>query len=360
MGYQVSKSGSTYRIQFQVKGACSRTVMKGSPEALGVGLRPEMTFEEARVRARSLRAKGKVKEQVLKAGRTTTRLETARLLTAAYFPEEDLRAFESYCMERSNFNESHWLTAQDILRRLARDPMNWGGDNSEVVYAKMVERRGISPNYAKKIRQYLNRFGKFISKRNRTFYDPILKPSTRLKRELEKNRKRASGKSDPIRPYMLEEKKAFFSIAQYHWLYVSIWLGLRPREVDNLQIANRDLWYWGEEKGKPFLRIFQEKLDERGVDELKCWKGLPITWSEQEILMSLITEGSLERPANTLIQKVFGSSFTCYGGRKGFVSIIMERLNDLRIAQAWMGHQSIVETQRTYEENKDVRWAKVA
>lgn len=38
--------------------------------------------------------------------------------------------------------------------------------------------------------------------------------------------------SDPINPKQLEEVKENFSLEQYNWIYLTVWLGLRPLEAD--------------------------------------------------------------------------------------------------------------------------------
>lgn len=358
MGYQASPSGKTYRLIFQSKGSVPRNIKKGSPEAMAQGFRPEMSLEEAKKHALTLKADIKVKQLEEKKGRINARLEHQRTIECAYLPANYTKEFEEKRKEQNDFNVSHWTKAQEIIRKLSKHPRYWGGAlNSEAVYQVMIAMRGISPRYAKKIRHYLNAYGDFYCMSMNTYFSPILKPKPKSKTRLEACRIRGSGKSVPLRPWVLANAREQFTPEEYNWLQLSVWFGLRPREVDSLCSSQGPLWLLYQDGLKVALRINQEKLLGLGVED--AWKSIPVWCPEQKEALKGIPH--LKRPINLKLQKVFGAGMTCYGGRQGFVALVMKQNNnDIYITSKWMGHKSVATTQKHYEEVQYIYWNQVA
>lgn len=359
MGYQVSKSGAkSWRLLFESKGSKPRNVPKHSDEARAKGFRWDMTLVEAKAHSLSLKADEKVERQIAAEGRAAGRLEKSRIKNSAFLPISITHEFEKNFL---HLNKNHWARAQDVIADVAIPPEEWGEDWAREQIYECMKRYSISPGYAKKIRQMLNRYGRLWCKRKGKFFSPINAPTPSQARRMESARKRRGGKSLPLRPEQLKGARAQLKPSEYSWLEFSIWFGLRPEEVDNLQTINPTNWVVRKEGNQAALRVFQWKLFKRGTPAEKCWKAIPCLKNEQRLLLKLLGQ-PLKRPKNLKMQKIFGPGYTVYGGRKGFVALMLGLVGESEIFKVskWIGHQSLLETQRSYEEVRDVYWLVVA
>lgn len=88
----------------------------------------------------------------------------------------------------------------------------------------------------KKILLVTNLWGNFLSRRLGQSFMRIPLPrgaeKIRLLDAYFKKCGRALRQSEPLTPKKLSDAKSHLKHEQYNWLYLSVWLGLRPQEVD--------------------------------------------------------------------------------------------------------------------------------
>ena len=84
--------------------------------------------------------------------------------------------------------------------------------------------------------------------------------------------------SDPLLPDRLEKKKDRLKPEYYNWLYLSVWLGLRPMEIDYLTNKENTRLQKAPD-GTLILWIYQTKLT--SVPPRYRWKLIPLIFKEQ-------------------------------------------------------------------------------
>ncbi|OFZ20362.1 MAG: hypothetical protein A2Z20_12640 [Bdellovibrionales bacterium RBG_16_40_8] len=94
-----------------------------------------------------------------------------------------------------------------------------------------------------------------------------------------------SNESEPILPSQLQKAKSKLKPDHYNWIYLSVWLGLRPREVDQLKNDRFVRLQPGLHK-KLILWIYQTKLS--AVPPQYRWKLIPIIFTEQETALKIL------------------------------------------------------------------------
>ena len=159
--------------------------------------------------------------------------------------------------------------------------------------------------------------------------------------------------SDPITPIQLKKAKTKLKTEHYNWLYLSVWLGLRPREVDQLK-DERYVRLQPSLNGKIILWIYQTKLS--AIAPQYRWKLIPIIFAKQEIALEIIRSGHFKRPRTKLVRKYFSQHTTLYGGRKGFADLMLAHQQDFIHINQWMGHSSIERTWRNYKSRQIVHY----
>ena len=95
----------------------------------------------------------------------------------------------------------------------------------------------MSVSYAHKVIRVLNLYGKFYAKTFNKFYEEIPKPTGEAAAKIhealyDKNPRGLTSK--PLTWKKLLNAKQKLSEENYNWLYLSLWLGLRPSEIKTL------------------------------------------------------------------------------------------------------------------------------
>lgn len=153
--------------------------------------------------------------------------------------------------------------------------------------------------------------------------------------------------SDPLYPNVLEAQKGNLLEENYNWLFLSVWFGLRPHEIDNLKDPKS--WKMSvNKKGRMLLHIYQPKLIK--VPKLKRWKVIPLKYKEQEKAFKIIEAGNFRKPIYKVMHNWFGEGITHYGGRKGFTDLMLEKGEKFEEVSMWMGHTTL---DRIYRDYKD-------
>jgi len=334
MGIYVCKSGLTWRLIFE-EGKHKRAMSKKSPEAASQGFSPTMSLEEAKAHAKKL-------NYTASQSRAMARARKAQTFQSVHLGDLDRKEFEQR-LERHNIRETHWRAVQKLIVDCGLHPSAWE-ENIHVFYS-LVRLRRWRPNYWRKLRKYLNLWGTFICKKENKFFVPLDAPNPRQVRAMSEDAKRASGESLPLTPEILERTKKDFTPEEWNWLFVSLWLGLRPREVNNLLKSDRTLWGWSGGS----LEVFQEKLCERAVPTHKCWKLIELKEPEQKLARLVIEKGNFTQPTGFKIKKILGKGYSAYAGRKGVVDLLKSRGYSLAQCRDLCGHLTSVTTEKYYE-----------
>jgi hypothetical protein len=130
---------------------------------------------------------------------------------------------------------------------------------------------------------------------------------------------------------------------------LTVWLGLRPKEVENLRDEN----LWRIETlitGRKILWVFQTKVIALPPEDR--WKPIPLLFDEQEFALRIIEGRNFKRPLSKTMKRYFGSGIDLYGGRKGFVDLMLSRGQTLENISIWMGHSTVARTWRSYKNKK--------
>src|SRR5262249_21227731 len=121
-----------------------------------------------------------------------------------------------------------------------------------------------------------------------------------------------TNQSDPLRPKQLARAKSKLTKEQYNWFYLSVWLGLRPMEIDQIKDSRNVRVQQGLD-GTPVVWIYQTKLT--AVPPRYRWKLIPLFLKEQRAALSIIASGKFKRPLVKTAKRYFGPHVTLYGGR---------------------------------------------
>ena len=134
-----------------------------------------------------------------------------------------------------------------------------------------------------------------------------------------------------------------------NWLILSVWFGLRPKEIDNL----RDRKLWSVEtlpNGRKILWVFQTKII--ALPEEDRWKPIPIIYEEQKFALEILKSMNFKRPLVKTIRAHCGNGVDLYGGRKGFSDLMLSRKQSIENISIWMGHSSLDRTWRSYKSRR--------
>jgi len=164
---------------------------------------------------------------------------------------------------------SHWRAAQVLMTSTKLGIVRLG-DAPDICYSYFVEKR-ISPGYALKILSILNKFGVWL---DRSAFTPI-PPPARFDKERIVDAFAETGaakSSSPITLDILLHAKKVMKVPHYQWIFISLWLGLRPGEVDALKDSS--MYKVTEEGETAVLHIYQSKL--RQLPKAERWKYIPL------------------------------------------------------------------------------------
>ncbi len=372
MGYQVNKrakkDGTIYwRLIFrEIKGNENHDKHIPVSQYTQHGFVPSMSVDEARARAKQLNAQNRLDKQAQKAKlRALERAKADELLKSAHLPAELAREFETDYMRKrfavgpntaAKYKKAHthWQYVKRIIVELNLDPRFWA-DEAHIFY-EYVSRKKCSPAYVSKIPRVLNPWGFFMSRKLDRAFAPIPTP-TGYHREMIRYAYLASKKkkmiSAPLTPAVLNKAQAKLIPSQLNWLYLSLWFGLRPKEIDSFCTKG----HFEIENGKsgvPVIWVYQSKLT--AVKQERRSKPIPCIFPEQLAGLETIQSGNFHRPLVKTIKKHISEDINLYGGRKGFSDLIRSKGQRLEDIASWMGHATIERTWRSHKDKQKARF----
>ena len=332
-----------------------------------LGFITRMSASEARSRAKQLNALAIIKKQELRLRKLRLEELEVRTRYQAFLPDEFVVEFElKYLCQRDSQSElrrnkmtrAHilWRAVQKLIVHIKIEPAEWHL-NQDQIYDYFFE-RSYSLSYLNKMVNLLNRWGFYICKKIDAPFLSVQRPRgyerQRLVDRYYENIGRRKRASRPLSPALLNSAKEKMRPKQFNWLFISIWLGLRPREIDNLR--HKNLWKVEDlATGTKILWVYQTKLI--ALPPVDRWKPIPLIYDEQKFAAKIFEEGLFERPLNKTVRRYCGDGITLYGGRKGFTDLMLAKGHTLEAISQWMGHSTIGRTWRTYKDRLGVEFS---
>lgn len=200
------------------------------------------------------------------------------------------------------------------------------------------------------VMKYVNLWGFFICKKMGRPFLQVSRPGGYERRRIinayfEKSANK-NKVSKEITPMQLGSIKNKLRKDLFNWIYLTVWFGLRPKEVDNLHDKN----LWRVEtlfNGSKVLWIYQTKVI--ALPEEDRWKPIPILYKEQHEAIRILESDNYKRPLVKTVKFYFGEETSLYGGRKGFTDLMLSKGNTLENISVWMGHSTINRTWKSYK-----------
>lgn len=376
MGYYVKflrhrKSTPQWKVQFisfkksDTKNSTAKKpkrewdIPKGRWPALGFS--QTMTLEEAKCRSKQLNAQEQIKRQEEQIKKFAKTQEKIRRRYEASLPSEFVAEFEKrFVRPRDSQTEQGlrkttrsfvvWRAAQRMIMHVCVEPSEWFYHTHEIY--DYFHSQKMSLRYLSSVLKMANLWGFFFSRKLGTPFLPVHFPRgfERLRlidANLEK--RGVSRASKPMTPEELAERKGEFNRRNWNWLFLSVWFGLRPKEIDQLHRRK----YWQIETlptGRKVLWVFQTKIVALPAEDR--WKPIPIIFDQQHFALKLIETGSFRRPLMKTVRQHFGEGKTLYAGRKGFADLMLSKNQSIENISVWMGHSTLQRTWYSYKQRR--------
>ena len=336
-----------------------------------LGIPGHLTYAEACARAEQINAQGKVRYLADRRIKIAERLDKERVEALAFLPALVIEEFERVVLAPKFLGQDvwdpkykqavKWRAALTTMRWVKLDPSEWA-EKPFLFYNYFLDKK-YSPGYVERIIALMNLYGYFYCRK----YSKAFAPIPRLKGVLRAKQMNAYSrnpnrrhKSDRITGAELFKAKGNFSEENYNWIFISLWFGLRPEEVDELKNENSTHPYYLETQDDvSILVVYQKKLENTIPTEAERWKRIPILYPEQFEALKLIKRGKFERPLPKTMQRYLGKEHAdTYSGRKSFTDLMLglgQRLEDIH---GWMGHTTIERTWKDYKNRRTVHFTK--
>jgi integrase len=382
MGYVVKKKGEhTFTIYYENRkkdrpADVPREQVIPKSEYSRLGLQPDSSLAEARTRLKFLNSTDNLKKRNEAAvAKAIADSKNDELVDSAFLPSDLVTQFKDKILTKRMADGEkqahyqrllvHWNYTQRMIAALKIEPKDYADSSMEFYHH--FEKSKISTSYATKVLRILNAWGQFYAKAMGAWGIEEVKNPKGVRREKivkANHTKRGKGKhhgpAAALTPAALSAKSAKqeMSDAHYNWLYLSVWLGLRPEEIENLK-AKPDYHRFETHDGVKVIFVFQTKLT--AVEEEKAWKPIPLLTAEQRECVSIIKSGEFKKPLNKTLRRAFPElRITAYSGRKGFTDLMLSYDQELEQISVWLGHQSIEMTWKYYKSKQKVKFKRVA
>lgn len=321
---------------------------------------PSMSYDEARNKQALLNKDIEQKRRAAARLKIQSRIESENHDLSFAFPDES--EFKKWVVETQRFAQfkhnkfdSNWHCAKKVVAELKLQPLEYA-EKKRLIYRWFKERH-LSIAYLKRIVRLLNLYGQFHGKTYKIYIDKLEMPKSYDRSDIDDSyhKKNPTGNaSKPLTPESLESAQSKLKSEIYNWLYISVWTGMRPSEIDALITAPTYETY--EREGVKYLRIYQPKLT--SISREKRWKVIPLVEPEQFCILKIIASKKFKRPLVKKIVDCFGDGYGTYSGRKGFTDLMLSREHSLEDISLWLGHQDISMTWKAYKDKQRVHLTK--
>lgn len=336
-----------------------RVISKSGMEFAELGFRQSMNLEEARAHCRPIQSEKKLAIQAERRGKIEARLKQTRVQASAWLPDNIVHEFEADVLPYKAHPEKphEWALAKEIISSLNYPPSEWYFKPEPIF--KPFELKGLGLDYIQRVLRLINIYGAYYSHKRKTSFYPIEMPSKNLKEKILRafHSKGASRQVYALTNEALDAARPKLTNKNYNWLYLTVWLGLRPREVDQLIKSNTPKYWKIDTSDKRFtiIRVFQRKLQEKGVEDAKCWKAIPLVEPEQEKCVEIIKSQEFKRPLLKTVHTHISDKISLRSGRRYFRTLMRLRGYSDNITWRWMGHLNPKTSQEHYDLH-DVVW----
>jgi hypothetical protein len=366
--FYVGKSGkSNWRIIEQVwnkeeKKYKQNTIPKESYALLGFN--SDWSIEKAKERVHQLNSSSSEQRKLIhQKASASKRANQLHKLASVYAPADICDRFIAHLKNDSFGSEKHrnrlvyhFTYIQKMVLDLRLDAHTFNEHRNEI-YKYFMEDCLSFDSVCTTLR-VMNKWARFVCKERKQYYEEIPSPTGHLKSALEEayiDSEDYRGESEPLTPELLQSAKTKLNEKHYNWLSISLWLGLRPSEVDNCKKPK--MFKTTVVEKTSVAHIYQSKLT--GISRDKRWKQIPLIFPEQLKCLEMIKSEQFKAPPLKKLHEVF-KGITKYGGRKGFVDLMLDRGQILEDISMWLGHQSIERTWAKYRNRKRVNFTKVS
>ena len=208
-----------------------------------LGFHTTMHLDEAQVRAKQLNSQLLLKKQEEKIKVMQDQQNQFQLRYNSILPEEFVSEFEErFVRARDIVEESKkkvrnknrftvWRAAQKIIIKVNLEPTLWFYHQTKF-YDAFCESQ-MSHGYLLSVLTTINLWGNFITRKLCQPFNPVLRPRGYEKQRILEFYYKKSTKhreaSKPITPEHLSDLLGKINSYNFNWLYISVWLGLRPQ-----------------------------------------------------------------------------------------------------------------------------------
>lgn len=332
-----------------------------------LGFNAFMSLEEAKARAKQYSAQLHLKRQeeiIQKIAReqAKTQIRYDAVLPAEFVVEFEKRFIRKRDSQTEQGQRKHtrayvrWRAAQRMIAAVGVEPSEWFFHTDQIY--DYFHQHKMSLRYLQSILRLANLWGFYICRKlGRPFLQIPPPRGYERQRIIDANFEKEKGvarASKPIAPSDLEKIKGAVNIENFNWLFLSLWFGLRPKEIDLLK--SKDTWRVEVlPNGRKVFWVYQTKVIALPPEDR--WKPIPIIFDEQHFGLKIIESETFARPLRKTVHRHFGDGVTLYAGRKGFVDLMLSKDQLTENISIWMGHSSL---QRTWENYKNRRRFHVA
>lgn len=357
MGYFVRKSAKGFRVIEQTWTPKRNESVVPTQAYSTLGFRPDMSLIEAKLRASQLNKQNIIESRKIIA--VAKRIQDDKETQSAYLPQILTEGFEAELKENYADNperldnlSKQWTTVKKIITELAVDTKNFYAERQR--FFNYYKSKKWSPDYIKKLNRLLNLYGQYVAKKTGSYYQDIPKLSPIIREKIIELRDNTPGlktAADPLEWLDLKNKKSTFEheslLNQWNWLFIGLWFGLRPKEIDSLK--NKNTWRIETDRFHKIevLHVYQAKLT--SVSKDKRWKPIPVYLDEQKEALRVLKTGQFKRPLNKTLKRFFDWKIETYSPRKGFTDLMLERGFDLEDISIFLGHADISMTWKHYK-----------
>lgn len=336
-----------------------------------LGFLETYTIEQAKSAAKALNSKTNLDREAFRKAATKAKEIEARnkLVDSAFLPEHLVTEFRKH-LSTSHFGNanydkkqhSRWNTVMEIIAELEIDPKEFNSRKAE--FYKLFISECYSPDTVRKFIYILNLWGKFVSRKRDKHYDEIEVPRGNIREKIaeayaESEDSRVGGAFPLTVPILFNLKSKLEHLpGKYEWMHVSLWLGLRPSEINAINEGQNYRIVYDSESELEVLWVYQPKLVALKKDQR--WKRIPLIYPEQRDAVEYIKAGTLDQPLNKTLQSLTDiETLGSYSGRKGFTDLMLELGQDFVNVSLWLGHSNIDQTYKNYKDKKKVTLAPI-